>query len=136
MVKGDVVLLYIDRPYCAFAGFAIVGEKARPLTKKEQNDLMDKKYRRKPKAGIKLSHAKRFNVQVPVQLLVPELPFIKNKKNWGMYFQGASNKIDKVNFDIVLSIACMLNPSLEKSLKPRVKSKIKAIFRPDERASH
>jgi hypothetical protein len=53
-----------------------------------------------------------------------------------MYFQGASNKIDKVKFDIVLSIACMLNPSLEKSLKRRVKSKIKAIFRPDERASH
>ena len=84
MVKGDIVLLYIGRPYCAFAGFAIVGEKARLLTKKEQNDLMDKKYRRKPKAGIKLSHAKRFNVQVPVQLLVPELRYIKNKKNWGL----------------------------------------------------
>lgn len=85
MVKGDIVLLYIGRPYCAFAGLAIVGEKARLLTKKEQNDLMDKKYRRKPKAGIKLSHAKRFNVQVPVQLLVPELRYIKNKKNWGRY---------------------------------------------------
>lgn len=81
MVKGDVVLLYIGRPYCAFAGFAIVGEKARPLTKKEQNDLMAKKYRRKLKAGIKLSHAKRFNVLVPVQLLVLERPFTKSKKN-------------------------------------------------------
>jgi len=125
MVKGDVVLLYIGRPYCAFAGFAFVGAGARPLTKKEQNDLMDKKYRRKPKAGIKLSHAKRFNVQVPVPLLVPELRHIKNKKNWGMYFQGASNKINRETFEVVLSVACMLNPSLLKTLKPKVKSKLR-----------
>jgi hypothetical protein len=136
MRKGDIVLLYIGRPYCVFAGYAVISEEARPFNKEERTKLLDKKYRRKPKAGIKLSRVKRFNVQVPVPLLVPELTFIKNKKNWGMYFQGSANKIDQVNFEVILSVACMLNPSLKQTLKPRVKSQIVATFNPDQRVQH
>ena len=136
MKKGDIVLLYVGRPYCAFAGYAVLGESPRLFTKSEQNKFLDKVYRRKPKAGVKFSSVKRFNVQVPVTLLVPELKFIRNKKNWGMYFQGSAVGLDALSFHKVLAVACMLNKSLEKALKPRMRSQINAIFKPEQLTLH
>jgi hypothetical protein len=135
MKKGDIVLLYIGSPYCAFAGCAVLAESPREFSKSEQQKLMDKKYRRKPVSGVKLSQIRRFNVQVPTPLLIPELTFVKNKKNWGMSFQGSSIKIDPINYQMILSVACMLNPALAKALKPKVKSSTKTTFNRDQRAT-
>jgi len=134
MKKGDVVLFYIASPYCAFAGCAVLEGHPKEFSKSEQLNLLDKQYRRKPLSGVKLSKIRRFNVQVPAPLLVPELKFVKNKKNWGMSFQGSSVKIDQVNYEMILSVACMLNPALEKALKPKVKSSTKTTFKGDQRA--
>jgi hypothetical protein len=121
MKAGDICLLYIGSPYCAFAGYAVLGESPRAFTKSEQIKLLDKKYRRKPESGVRLDKIKRFNIQVPAPLAVPELPLIKNKKNWGMYFQGAAVKISEADFNVVEAIACMLNSSLKKSHQAKSK---------------
>ena len=113
MKKGDIVLLYIGSPYCAFAGCAVLDESPREFSKSEQLKLLDKKYRRKPVSGVKLTNIKRFNVQVPAPLIVPELEFIKNKKSWGMYFQGASVKVNQNAFSVILAVAKLLNPALK-----------------------
>lgn len=137
MKKGDIVLLYIGSPYCAFAGYAVLGsERPRPFTKAEQNKLLDKVYRRKPKAGVKFSKAKRFNVQVPAPLAVPELKFVKSKKNWGMYFQGAAVKINEADYNMVVAIACMLNPSLKKLLKSKAAPHKNGALRTATKALH
>jgi hypothetical protein len=54
-------------------------------------------------------------VQVPAPLVVPELKFVKNKKNWGMYLQGAAVKLNEADHNAIIAIACMLNPTLKKS---------------------
>jgi hypothetical protein len=119
MKKGDIVLLYIGSPYCAFAGCAVLGDAPKKFTASQRTKLLDKTYRRKPKAGVTFSKAKRFNVQVPAPLAVPELKFVKSKKNWGMYFQGAAVKINEADYNTVVAIACMLNPSMKKMMKSK-----------------
>lgn len=134
--KGDICLLYIGSPYCTFAGYAIAKGKPIAFGKIKQNKYLDKVYKRKPKAGVEFNKVVRFDVQVPVPLLSGELPFIKKPKNWGMYFQGSIKKLDKLSFDLVLSVACMLNASLRQRLKPRVKTEVITTFDPDQRADH
>jgi EVE domain len=136
MKKGDIVLLYIGSPYCAFAGSAVLGEKPLPFTKAEQNKFLDKVYRRKPKAGVKFSRARRFNVQVPAPLAVPELKFVKSKKNWGMNFQGAAVKINEADYNMVVAIACMLNPAMKKSLKKSARPHKNGILSTVQKALH
>ena len=125
MEKGDICLLYIGSPYCAFAGYAVVGKKAGPFDKRKQNKYLDKVYKRKPKAGVEFGKVVRFDVQVPVTLMIDELNFIKNKKNWGLSFLGSVMPSDNVSTEKVISIACMLNKALEKKLKPKMKTKVK-----------
>ena len=134
--KGDICLLYIGSPYCVFAGYAIAKGKPDSFDKIKRNKYLDKVYKRKPKAGVEFSKVIRFDVQVPVPLLTEELPFIKKPKNWGMYFQGSIKRLDKLNFELILSVACMLNTSLQKRLKPRVKTEVKATFNTDQRTTH
>ena len=117
MKKGDIVLLYIGSPYCAFAGCAVLGESPREFSKSEQVKLLDKKYRRKPVSGVKLEQIKRFNVQVPAPLAITELQMVKNKNKWGMYFQGAAIKFNRTDYNSVLAFACMLNPALRKQVR-------------------
>ena len=47
MEKGDICLLYIGQPYCAFAGYAEVSKSAGPFSKRKQNKYLDKVYKRK-----------------------------------------------------------------------------------------
>jgi hypothetical protein len=124
MEKGDICLLYIGSPYCAFAGYAVVGKEAGPFGKRKQNKYLDKVYKRKPKAGVEFTKVVRFDVQVPVTLMIDELNFIKNKKNWGLSFLGSVMPSDYISTEKVLSIACMLNKALGKKLKPKVRSKL------------
>lgn len=123
MKKGDVVLFYIASPYCAFAGCAVIDVAPDKFTKAEQRKLLDRQYRRKPVSGARLTKIKRFNVQVPAPLVVPELKFIKNKKNWGMYFQGSSVRTNETDFNAIFSVATMLNPSLKRASKATKRSK-------------
>jgi hypothetical protein len=125
MEKGDICLLYIGSPYCAFAGYAIAKGKPIAFGKIKQNKYLDKVYKRKPKAGVEFSKVVRFDVQVPVTLMIDELNFIKNKKNWGLSFLGSVMSSDDVSTEKVISIACMLNKALEKKLKPKMKTKVK-----------
>lgn len=123
MQKGDIAVLYIGFPYCAFAGCAVLNEAPRLFSKAEQNRLIDKKYRRKPKSGVKLKNLRRFNVQVPAPLAAPELKFIKNRKNWGAHLRGSAVKIKEADYSAIIAMACMLNPPLKKILKGQAKQR-------------
>jgi len=122
--KGDICLLYIGRPYCAFAGYAIASGKPHVFSKNKRDKYLDKVYRRKPKAGVEFSKVVRFDVQVPVTLIKDELDFIKSKKNWGLSFLGSAMPADEISFEKVMGIACMLNKSLEKRRKLKVTTNV------------
>jgi len=134
---GDICLLYVGRPYCTFAGYAVVSTKPHAFSKHKRDKYLDKVYRRKPKAGVEFSKVVRFDVQVPVSLMVDELDFIKRKDNWGLSFLGSAMPADEMSFQKVLSVACMLNnKTLEKKLKPKVKSEITTTFNTEPQVQH
>ena len=44
-----------------------------------------------------------FNEPVSLKNIINELDFIKNKNNYGLYFQGGIRHIDKKNFNLILA---------------------------------
>lgn len=52
--------------------------------------------------SFKVTNIAFFDTHVPASQLVDHFSFIKNRRRWGIYFQGGSMRISKEDFELVI----------------------------------
>lgn len=61
----------------------------------------------KPLFDVPVAHLRLFPNAVPAQALLPSLSFVRNKAQWGSYFQGGVRKLPREDYEtVVASVGC------------------------------
>jgi hypothetical protein len=123
--KGDQVVFYLGDPIKSFTASAVLNSDAFEL-----NSSQKEKYGHGVKYftvdyGVLLNDLKRWDKTVPVADVLSGLSFIKNKENWGAYFQGGTRQIPSEDFQIIVEGR---KPSLVEAIKEEVDIESQAEF--------
>lgn len=100
--EGDHVVFYIRTPIQAFVGTASLTS---PFLK--LNQVEKEKYGHNSPVfamdyGVRLDQIDVWDEPVSVDELIPQLQFIKDQSNWGLYFQGSINKLAEEDFQTII----------------------------------
>ena len=99
--KGDQVVFYLGIPVKSFTGSAVLASDSFQL-----NTQQKKKYGHDLEFfatdfGVLLEDLKIWENSITVDEVVSDLSFVKNKENWGAYFQGGIRQIPPADFALV-----------------------------------
>jgi hypothetical protein len=88
--KGDIVLFYLGgKPNKKILGTGVLGSRLKP----EPGDEF----------SVELADVEIWDEPLSMKEMVESMDFIKNKKNWGIYFQGGITPLPQKDYERILN---------------------------------
>lgn len=73
--------------------------------------------RGKPLFDVPLARTTFLSMPLHAQPIVRRLSFVRNKEQWGTYFQGGVRKVPASDFELVLAVAATRGSSVQAAIK-------------------
>lgn len=99
--KGDQVVFYLGIPIKSFTASAVLASDAFQLDASQKRKYSHDLEYFTPDHGVLLEDLRSWENSVAVDEVVSTLSFIKNKENWGAYFQGGIRQIPPEDFGVI-----------------------------------
>lgn len=108
LAPGDSVLIYAAASYgdpdrhCFLGSAQVVGS----LVESSRVESVAPAWlglKNKTLFDVPVAHLRLFPCAVPAQALLPSLSFVRNKAQWGSYFQGGIRKLPREDYDAVMA---------------------------------
>lgn len=99
--KGDQVVFYLGIPIKSFTAGAVLASDAFQLDASQKQKYSHDLEYFTADYGVLLEDLRSWENGVAVDEVVSALSFIKNKENWGVYFQGGIRQIPPEDFGVI-----------------------------------
>jgi hypothetical protein len=99
--KGDQVVFYLGIPIKSFTASAILASDAFQLDASQKRKYGHDLEYFTADYGVLLEDLRNWEASVAVDEVVSGLGFVKNKENWGAYFQGGIRQIPPEDFAVI-----------------------------------
>lgn len=100
--KGDQVVFYLGIPIKSFSASAVLASDSFQLDASQKRKYSHDLEYFTAEYGVLLEDLRTWDTSVAVDEIVSALSFIKNKENWGAYFQGGIRQIPPEDFRIII----------------------------------
>jgi hypothetical protein len=99
--KGDGVVYYIAKPAKVLGGYSVLGSNFDELPEKERDRLSHGKELYRAGYGVYLKQITSWDPPRSIEAVLPDLKFIKNKKNWSAHLHGEVHRIPEEDFRVL-----------------------------------
>ncbi len=113
--KGDRVVFYVGIPFVTFAASATLATDSFALSEDQKEKYSHGKAFYRNDYGVMLEDIQYWETPRPVKDLIPSLKFIKNKENWGAYFQGGVRQLSEDDFQAITENRKVISPESAKT---------------------